>query len=229
MIGARRVVATSGGRLADLARTEGVPVIPVAGGFQPRAAVAYMTVAALEVAALCGAGPRLNSELDVAAEHLEDLVIAWGPEADETCEPKALARALQGTLPVIAGAGLTVPIAYRWKCQINENAKMPAYDVQLPELDHNEIVGWEGAAEHRAHVGRLPRRLRHAPAGPQPPGADPPDHASPRAPARTSWPAAARRPSSASSRWSCSATSCRCTSAVLRGVDPEPGGGHRRG
>jgi glucose/mannose-6-phosphate isomerase len=147
VIGARRVVAKSGGRLADLARSEGVPVIPEAGGFQPRAAVAYMTVAALEVAALCGAGPRLNSELDVAAEHLEDLVIAWGPEAGEACEPKALARALQGTLPVIAGAGLTVPIAYRWKCQINENAKMPAYDVQLPELDHNEIVGWEGAAE----------------------------------------------------------------------------------
>jgi glucose/mannose-6-phosphate isomerase len=121
----------------------------VAGGFQPRAAVAYMTVAALEVAALCGAGPRLNSELDVAAEHLEDLGDRWGPEADEACEPKALARALQGTLPVIAGAGLTVPIAYRWKCQINENAKMPAYDVQLPELDHNEIV-----------AGRAPRTSR---------------------------------------------------------------------
>ena len=147
VIGSRRVVATSGGRLAELARAEGVPVLPIAGGFQPRAAVAYMTVAALEVAALCGVGPRLNSELDVAAEHLEDLVIAWGPEADEACEPKTLARALQGTLPVIAGAGLTAPIAYRWKCQINENAKTPAYHVELPELDHNEIVGWEGAAD----------------------------------------------------------------------------------
>src|SRR5215210_367963 len=151
VIGARRVVATSGGRLAELARREGVPVVPVAGGFQPRAAVAYMTVAALEVAALCGVGPRLNSEIDVAAEHLEDLVIAWGPDSDEGSEPKALARALHGTLPVVVGAGLTTPIAYRWKCQINENAKMPAYDVQLPELDHNEIVGWEGAAE----AGRL--------------------------------------------------------------------------
>src|SRR5687767_13660993 len=42
-LGARRVVVTSGGRLAELARADGVPVIPVAGGFQPRAAVAYMT------------------------------------------------------------------------------------------------------------------------------------------------------------------------------------------
>ena len=47
---------TTGGRLAEMARADGVPVIPLPGGFQPRAAVAYMIVAALEVAALCGAG-----------------------------------------------------------------------------------------------------------------------------------------------------------------------------
>ena len=43
---------------------------------------------------------------------------------------------------MIAGAGLTTPIAYRWKTQINENAKLPAFAAELPELDHNEIVGW---------------------------------------------------------------------------------------
>jgi glucose/mannose-6-phosphate isomerase len=48
---------------------------------------------------------------------------------------------------MIAGAGLTTPIAYRWKTQINENAKQPAFYHELPELDHNEIVGWEGASE----------------------------------------------------------------------------------
>src|SRR5215218_7849321 len=51
VIGARRVAVTSGGELAELARADGVPVIPVAGGYQPRAAVAYLTVAALQVAA----------------------------------------------------------------------------------------------------------------------------------------------------------------------------------
>src|SRR4029079_11657234 len=53
-LGATRVVATSGGKLAERARADGVPVIPLAGGLEPRAAVAYMTVAALEVAARCG-------------------------------------------------------------------------------------------------------------------------------------------------------------------------------
>ncbi len=144
MLGATRVVVTTGGRLADAARRDGVPVIPVAGGFQPRAAVAYATVASLEVAAACGAGPRMGSEIDVAAEHLEALVEEWGPDAPEDCLAKTIARRLHRTIPMIAGAGLTTPIAYRWKTQINENAKVHAFAHELPELDHNEIVGWSG-------------------------------------------------------------------------------------
>ena len=146
-LGARRVVATSGGRLAEMARADGVPVIPVAGGLQPRAAVAYMTVAAIEVAVRCGAAPGLAAEIDVAAEHLEQLVVEWGPDSDEGSLAKSLARALHGTIPVIAGADLTAPVAYRWKTQLNENAKVPAFWHELPELDHNELVGWSGAAE----------------------------------------------------------------------------------
>jgi glucose/mannose-6-phosphate isomerase len=150
-LGAKRTVVTTGGRLAEMARADGVPVIPLPGGFQPRAAVAYMTVAALEVAALCGAGPRLTSEIDVAASHTEQLVAEWGPDASEDSLAKELARGLFGTTPVVAGAGLTSPIAYRWKTQINENAKQPCFWNELPELDHNEIAGWEGARD----VGRF--------------------------------------------------------------------------
>jgi glucose/mannose-6-phosphate isomerase len=145
VIGARRVVVTAGGKLAEMARADGVPVIPVAGGYQPRAAVAYMTIAVLEVAALAGVGPRMNSDIDVAADHLEELVIAWGPDGGDDTEAKALARSLYGTVPIIAGAGLTTAIAYRWKTQINENAKVPAYSQELPEMDHNEIEGWNNS------------------------------------------------------------------------------------
>ncbi|MGI8414247.1 MAG: bifunctional phosphoglucose/phosphomannose isomerase [Solirubrobacteraceae bacterium] len=146
-LGARRIVATTGGRLAEIARAEGVPVIPLPGGFQPRAAVAYSLVIALEVAGLCGAGERLHAEIDVAAAHAEQLVSQWGPDGGEECLAKALARGLHGTVPQIVGAGLTAPVAYRWKTQINENAKLPCFAGELPELDHNEIAGWEGAAE----------------------------------------------------------------------------------
>jgi glucose/mannose-6-phosphate isomerase len=150
-LGAKRTVVTTGGRLAEMARADGVPVIPLPAGFQPRAAVAYMIVASLEVAALCGAGPRLTSEIDVAASHIEHLVAEWGPDAAEDSLAKEVARGLFGTIPVIAGAGLTNPIAYRWKTQINENAKQPCFSNELPELDHNELAGWDGARD----VGRL--------------------------------------------------------------------------
>jgi glucose/mannose-6-phosphate isomerase len=146
-LGARRIVATTGGKLADAARAERVPVIPFPGGFQPRAAVAYTMVVSLEVAGLCGAGERLHAEIDVAAARAEGLVAAWGPDGEDDCAPMSLARSLYGTIPQVAGAGLTAPVAYRWKTQINENAKLPCFWHELPELDHNEIVGWQGARE----------------------------------------------------------------------------------
>jgi glucose/mannose-6-phosphate isomerase len=144
-LGANTVVMTTGGKLAEQARADGVPVVPVPGGFQPRAAVAYTLVVALEVASLVGAGESLRAEVDVAAGNAESLVAQWGPDGPEDSLPKTLARGLFRTIPVIAGAGVTVPIAYRWKTQINENAKQPAFASELPELDHNELVGWEGA------------------------------------------------------------------------------------
>jgi glucose/mannose-6-phosphate isomerase len=160
-LGAHRIVCTTGGRLAEEARAEGVPVIPLPGGFQPRAAVGYALVVALEVAALAGVGESLRSEIDVAAAHAEQQVAAWGPDAPEESLAKSLARSLHGTTPQISGAGLTTPIAYRWKTQINENAKAPAFASELPELDHNEIVGWSGADVGRCSAIFLDDRDLH--------------------------------------------------------------------
>jgi len=142
-VGARRIVSTTGGTLASTARAENVPVIPVPGGFQPRAAVGYGLVVALEVAALAGVAPSLRTEVDVAAAHADALAGEWGPGAPEDSLAKRLARSLHGAIPIITGAGLTAPIAYRWKTQFNENAKSPAFAGELPEIDHNEVVGWK--------------------------------------------------------------------------------------
>ena len=117
------------------------------GGFQPRAAVGYSLVAALEAAALAGAAPSLRDEVEAAAALAQGLAEQWGPDGPEDGEAKKLARRLHGTVPVIAGAELAAAAAYRWKCQINENAGQPAFASRLPELDHNEIVGWPAAGE----------------------------------------------------------------------------------
>ncbi len=143
--GAPRLVATTGGPLAERAREDGVPVVPLPGGFQPRAAVGYSLVTALEAAALCGAAPSVRDEIEGAAVLAAELAREWGPNGAEDGEAKRLARALHGTFPVITGAGLTASVAYRWKTQINKNAEIPAFASKLPEHDHNEVVGWAGA------------------------------------------------------------------------------------
>ena len=138
-LGAQRVVATTGGELAESARRDGVPVIGLPSGMPPRAAVVYMFCAAAELAALAGAAPRIHTEIDAAAAHLSDRA--------ETVAARALeiAEEIGDSLPVIYGADLTTSVAYRWKTQVNENAKLPAFASPLPEATHNEIAGWEGS------------------------------------------------------------------------------------
>jgi glucose/mannose-6-phosphate isomerase len=130
--GARRIVATTGGPLGERAREAGVPVIPIPAGFQPRAAVGYATGIALEVAAAAGVAPSVRDEIEAAAD-----AVAEPPD------PSELVAALRDGIPLIVGAELTAPVAYRWKCQVNENANRTAFSGELPEHDHNEIEGWQ--------------------------------------------------------------------------------------
>jgi glucose/mannose-6-phosphate isomerase len=143
-VGAPRIVASTGGPLVERARRDGVPVIPVPGGFQPRAAIGYALVSALEAAALAGAAPSVRDEIEAAADLAESLAAEWGHEGSRAA---SIARELHGTVPVIAGAELAAAAAYRWKCQFNENAGLPAFCSVLPEADHNEVVGWEAAGK----------------------------------------------------------------------------------
>jgi glucose/mannose-6-phosphate isomerase len=165
--GADRVAITTGGKLAAAAHEDRVPVLDLPPGLQPRAAVAYMTAAMLECAYRCGAAPPLRAEVSAAARLLEQLGEEWGPDAPEGSGAKALALALHGYAPVIYGAASTVAVARRWKAQINENAKAPAFCADLPEADHNEICAWERAGDRfaavllddRALTGRMERRV----------------------------------------------------------------------
>ena len=143
-LGARRIVVTTGGPLAEMARSDGVPVIGIPSGLQPRAAVAYMLVSTLEVAAFAGVAPRLRTEIDGCSARLGELVEEWGPESPPDSDAKQVAERVNGACICIYGAGPTAAAAYRWKTQLNENAKVPAFAAALPEADHNEIVGWEG-------------------------------------------------------------------------------------
>ncbi len=157
VLGARRSVVSTGGPLVERAREAEVPVVGLPGIFQPRAAVAYMFVAAAEVAALAGVAPRIHTEIDAAAAFLTEQVETLKFQAAE------VAGLLAGTAPVVYGADLTAPVARRWKTQVNENAKLPAFFGTLPESDHNELCGWNAAAddEHRLSAVFLEDRDQH--------------------------------------------------------------------
>jgi glucose/mannose-6-phosphate isomerase len=139
-LGLRRITATTGGKLAQAARAGDVPVIGVPSGLQPRAAVGYSFAIAAEAAALVGAAPAIRTDIDGAS--------AWLAEQADALVARAadIAAQLEGAVPLIYGSDLTGAVAYRWKTQVNENAKWPAFSAELPEMDHNEIVGWDPAA-----------------------------------------------------------------------------------
>jgi len=136
-LGARRVVASTGGALVEAARAAGDPVIGLPGLLPaPRTAVAYMLVCALEAAASAGVAPRIADEIEATAEFLE------ARKADLQHTATEVAAQLDGATPVVYGAGSTVPAARRWKTQLNENAELAAFSSELPEADHNELCGW---------------------------------------------------------------------------------------
>jgi glucose/mannose-6-phosphate isomerase len=162
---------TTGGALAEMAVGRRWPLVEVPSGTQPRAALGQMLGAAIRL--LEGSGAVLDQRLAFTeAARLADQA------SDETGEAWLLARSvadgLRGRIPIIYGGGpLTVPVAQRWKAQINENAKVPAWWSPLPEANHNELAGWESMAERtreilgvvaltdRADHDRIKDRLAH--------------------------------------------------------------------
>ena len=139
------VAVTSGGKLGSFYAAEGVPVVPVVPGLQPRAALLRMMIPLVVLLHRLDLVPSLTSDLEEARATISGAIATLGPDVPEAGNPaKQLARSLQNAVPLIWGAEATAPIAVRWKGQFNENAKIPAYASAIPELDHNEIVGFAG-------------------------------------------------------------------------------------
>ena len=139
--GAALVVVSGGGELARLAEEWRVPVIPVPTGIpQPRAALGAMSVPPIVVLEEIGLFPGAGHWVAQAVEQLKR-------RRDELVRPKSvaedLARRIGRTIPLVhSSEALGAAAALRWKAQINENAKSPAFFAVYPELCHNEVAGW---------------------------------------------------------------------------------------
>jgi len=139
----KALLLSSGGKLEEMALSKGIPHFKLPSGFQPRAALAYLSVPLLVFMERFGIA-SFQRELEETLSILGEMVEELSPEVPSPSNPaKDLALWLYGSVPVIYGdEGIGGVAAYRWKTQINENSKQPAYACLFPELDHNEIVGW---------------------------------------------------------------------------------------
>lgn len=130
-------VVTSGGRVGDIAEDADLPVVEIPGGGQPRAAFPTLAAATLGILDAAGVLPGVMEALDAVPDELRDQRSTWGER------PRAVARSLAETVPVfVAGRGLPAVVALRARCQVEENAERPALAYELPEADHNSLVGW---------------------------------------------------------------------------------------
>lgn len=139
--GASLVVVAGGGELVRLAGEWAVPVVRVPVDIpQPRAALGAMAIPPLVLLEEIGLFPGALQWVDQAVDQLRirrDELVQPGNRAE------ALARQIGRTIPLIhSSQDLGAAAALRWKAQINENAKCPAFFNVYPELCHNEVAGW---------------------------------------------------------------------------------------
>ena len=145
-LGCRVVVVTTGGALLEKARGYRFSTIVIPGGLQPRAALGYLCLPAAALLEKMGLVQGFVKVAYETVDFLREKREEWGrltPLGRNFA--KQLATRLRGKVPVIYGTdGVLAVAAYRWKCQFNENSKVPAFCNVLPEMNHNEVVGWHG-------------------------------------------------------------------------------------
>jgi glucose/mannose-6-phosphate isomerase len=143
------ITLSTGGLLEERAKAQNIPHIKITPteDLVPRAAVAYLLFPLINILRSNKIIIRndLEDELEEALTILAELSIRLGPETS-TGENKAKQIALElfEHVPVVYTLGSQNVISLRWRTQLNENAKIIARNDELPEMNHNDIVGWYG-------------------------------------------------------------------------------------
>jgi len=142
---AKVVVISTDGKLSDLAKRNRDPWVQIPPGLPPRAALGYSFFPMLLVLIRNGLVKDRRGDFEETLTLLAKLSIRYGLEsALEKNRAKRIADALKDQLAIIYSSSERLDaVTLRWRNQLNENAKTLAYSHLLPEMNHNEIVGWE--------------------------------------------------------------------------------------
>ena len=152
--GAQLVGITSGGELAERLRTDGGDLITIPGGNPPRASLGLVSIPALIYLSQQGLCSASNThEIAGTVALLTEARSEFSKESDSNRTLK-MAKKIYDSIPIIYGdARYTGSVALRFRGQLEENAKMVAFHHSLPELNHNEIVGYLNNPELLKNLG----------------------------------------------------------------------------
>jgi len=165
---AKKLVIATGGRLLDMAKSSGIPAFVFSYKSTVRGALGFGLMPLLAIAEKVGIIGSKAEDVEEAAILMEHMAGRIGEHVPlKRNHAKHLAQRLEGHLPVIYGAGILAEVAHRWKTQFNENSKLWCFWEELPEANHNAIVGYRlaEAVAKRAFVvflrcGALHPRIR---------------------------------------------------------------------
>ena len=137
------IVITSGGQINNIAAANKILTINIQSGFQPRYAIGLGFFSLL----------KLMQELGFVDEegNTKKIIDLWKEQGEEYTKEKnraiQIAEQIVGSIPVIYSSEFLSSTGYRFKCQLNENSKLHAFHNTIPEMNHNEIIGWESYKE----------------------------------------------------------------------------------
>ncbi len=143
-LGAKLFAITSDGQLSELAQDLRFGLIQIPGGLPPRAALGYSFAPLATLMGLWGFIPEQADAIEETSYALHKGAEKLSREIPESENPaKQLAKKIHGKLPLIYSSPRLEAVATRFRGQIEENGKALAYSAVVPEMNHNELVGWK--------------------------------------------------------------------------------------
>lgn len=144
---AKIVCVTSGGKITEMAKQNNCDVITIPGGSPPRAALAYSLT---QLFFILKKLQLVKTDFEKQLKNSADLLDA--EEKNIRKEAEAVSEFLHNKIPVLYAADGYNGVATRFRQQLNENSKMLCWHHILPEMNHNELVGWAGGRNDLAVV-----------------------------------------------------------------------------